>query len=304
MEQARRPITLIDMAEFEIDHGEPERPSPRSSGSGTSRSDSPPPVLADAEQQQQQQASVDCAVTRIEAAGQRRHAVDILAFGLAAVGGTGLSGLPRIDPWTSGATVGLVAALLGIAHAAWRWRYTRLVADELWITVAPLDDAAIARIVERDPNRHQIEFERRATAVARVEELDGELTRCFRCFRLAFIGAAVGTLSGWMCAWSGPVGMMTMTGSVAALFGALLGWQLSAVQLSAVQLSPVMIQRVAIGGFVGCSVIPAVLGGTPLLYALGGGVAVGAGIFAARQHLTALLATATDNCAAADESAS
>lgn len=286
------------MAEFEIDHGDPERPTSRSYSPVSSRPAAEP--IGDSEQQQ----AVTSAVALIEAAGQRRHVVNIIAFGLAAIGGTGLSGLPRIDPWTAGATVGLLAALSGIAHAAWRWRHTRLVADELWSTVAPLDDVAMAKIIERDPNRYHVEIERRATAIARVEELDGELTRCFRRFRLALIGAAVGTLSGWVCAWAGPVGMMTMTGSVGALFGALLGWQLTELRLS-----PVMIQRLAIGGFICCGVIPALLGGTPLLYTLVGAAVVGGGIFSARRHLTALMTTDTeptaqDPSAAADESAS
>ncbi len=293
MEQAAASSTLGGMTEFEIDHGEAEPSS--SDGAGQSAAGRPAPWRPPALLSAAPQTDISAAVGLIEAAEQRRHVVDMHAAGLAAICGLGLSGAARSDPWNVGSTLGLLATIGGLGFAAWRWRHTRLVADELWTMSVPLDDSAIARLIARDPGREPIELQRRADALARVDELDVELSSCLDRFRLALLGAASGTVCGWACAWAGPSGLMTLAGAVPALFGAIIGWQVvdgravDRQRLAPSRWSTTTRHWLVIDGFVSCSLLPAVIGGTPLLYAAGGAAAVVAGGYFGRRWIAARL---------------
>lgn len=264
------------MSEFEIDHGEPtpER--------------APAPVVeasaAERERAARLREALPVAVARIKGAERLIHLVDMYGIGLAGICGQGLSGVLRTDPWTGGATLGLLAALAGLGATVWMWRRSRQVAEALWMVPVPLEDSVIARLAVRDERQRAVEDKRREEELAHIELLDDDLARCRIRLHLALWGAAAGMACGWACALGGPNGMMSMAASAAALPGAVLGWRIAAGGWSASA-----VQQVVYGALPACALVTAVMGGTPWYYALGGAAVVSAAGWFWRQRIDAVV---------------
>ena len=264
------------MSPFEIDHGEP---SPERA---------PQPVVddspADRERAARLREALPLAVARIRGAQRLIHVVDLFGIGLVAICGQGLGGIMRTDPWTDGATLGVLAALAGIGVTAWMWRRSRVVAEALWTVPVPLDDNAIPRHSLRDERQRAVEYKRRDEELAHIEMLDADLALCRSRLRLALWGAAVGMASGWVCALAGPNGMMSMAASVAALPGAVLGWRIAAGAWSVIE-----VQLIVMGALPACALVAAFLGGTTWYYALAGAALVVAAGWFWRQRIDAIV---------------
>ena len=194
------------MSDYEIDHGDPKPVS----------ATRPVPVVpeADMSEARRQDEARATAAARIEGAARQRHIVDMLALAVAGLCGQGLGGASRVDPWTGGATLGMLATVAGLAAAAWMWRRSRHVAEALWMTPVPLDETTIRKLALQDDAKRDRERQRRDEEFARIELLDGELALFCRRMRLAAWGAGAGSLCAWICAAAGPVGSMPLAASV------------------------------------------------------------------------------------------
>jgi hypothetical protein len=261
------------MPDYEIDHGEPEPAAPAM----------PLQTAADPEAAPLAVAAHTAAVASIRGAERQRHLVDLFALAVAGLCGQGLGGATRVERWTGGDTLGLLAACVGLGVAVAMWRRARNPAEALWATAVPLDDDAIRKLALQDEARRAGERRRRDEEYARIELLMVDLALCRRRLHLAAWGAGAGSVCGWACALTGPSGAMAMAASIAAVPGAILGWRIAGGGWQAQQ-----VQRTAIAALPAAGLAAAVLLDTPLLWAvLGAGLAAGAG-WVGRQRISDL----------------
>ena len=256
------------MPDYEIDHGDDEPASARRRARAQDEAAADLAELegpASAAEQAERQAAVDGI-----AEGQRqRHAIDACALALAGLCGQGLGGATRVEPWSGGCTLAVLAALGGLGFAGWLWRRSRHAAEVLAAMPVPLSDDAIRRLGVQDARRREAERQRRAHEYASIALLGAELTVHLRRIRLAAWGAGAGSLAGWACAAVGPPGTMALAASVAAGAGAVLAWRIAHGGWTAAQ-----VQRAAVGVPAGAACAGAIAVGAPLLPALCAAAAV------------------------------
>ena len=251
------------MPDYEIDHGEPEPAAPAT----------PLQLPPDPEAAPLAVAAHTAAVASIRGAERQRHLVDLFALTVAGLCGQGLGGATRVERWTGGDTLGLLAACVGLGVAVAMWRRARTPAEALWATPAPLDEDAIRKLALQDEARRAGERRRRDEEYARIELLVVDLELCRRRLHLAAWGAGAGSMCGWACAATGPSGAMAMAASMAAIPGAVLGWRIAGGGWPAQ-----LVQRMAIAALPAAGLAAAVLLDTSLLWAVpGAGLAAGAG---------------------------
>jgi len=271
------------MADYEIDHGEPEDTRAEARSRARDREDAADAIAEAEGASPRREAARAAAVARIEEGGRQRHAVDAVGLAVAGLCGQGLGGATRIEPWNIGASLGLLAALAGLGLAGWLWRRPRLVADTMHGMPVPLDDMTIARMGMQDARKRAAERQRREDEYARLELLAAELAVLYRPLRLAAWGAAAGTLCGWACAFAGPNGSAPLAASVAALGGAVLAWRIAGGGWT-----EQLVQRTVILGLPAAGLVAALLLTTPPGYAAGGAAAAAAAGWIWRKRLSDL----------------
>ncbi len=253
------------MPDYEIDHGEPE----------PAASATPAPVVpaADPEAAKRAEEARAAAVASIQGAERQRHLVDMLSLAVAGLCGQGLGGATRVEQWSGGNSLGLLAAFAGLGVAGYMWRRARVTADALWGTPVPLDEDAIRKLSMQDEAKRERERKRRDEEFARIELLEVDLALCCRRLRLAAWGAGAGSVCGWACAATGPSGSMAMAASMAAIPGAVLGWRIAGGGWPAQ-----LVQRTAIVALPAAGLAAAVLLDASIMWApLGAVLAAGAG---------------------------
>lgn len=260
------------MSDYEIDHGDDD---PREARRRAREQDEAAADLAELEgpTTAAAKAARQAAVDGIEEGQRQRHAVDAYAIALAGLCGQGFGGATRVEQWSGGCTLAMLAAVGGLGFAFWLWRRSRYAAEVLAATPVPLDDDSLRRLGMQDEAKRSAERKRREGEYAAIELALAELLVNLRRIRLAAWGAGGGSLAGWCCAAGGPPGSMALAASIAAVPGAVLAWRIAHGGWETRR-----VQRTALGVLVGAGFVGAVVVGTPVLWALvGAAVAGGAG---------------------------
>lgn len=270
------------MPDYEIDYGEP----------GTSETVTPAPLplpVVDAEAVRRAEAARTVAVASIQGAERQRHHLDLLSLAVAGLCGQGLGGATRVDQWSGGNSLALLAAFAGLGVAGYMWRRARVTAEALWATPVPLDEAAIRKLSLQDEAKRERERKRRDEEFARIELLEVDLALSCRRLRLAAWGAGAGAVCGWACAATGPSGSPAMAASMAAIPGAILGWRIAGGGWPAQ-----LVQRTAMLALPATGLAAAVLLGSSLVWAPLGAVLAGGAGWMLRRRISDLAGCESD----------